>query len=90
MLIRHVTRSVSFLLCGFTSMRLIAQPVAFLFCVASLSLFVCGCGDGGGGDMTPEGPELGAVEQYLQDHPEAREDAEVVSEDDEFSAAEDE
>ncbi|WP_182866462.1 hypothetical protein [Stieleria mannarensis] len=59
-----------------------------LFVLVSISLTIpmSGCGQ----DMSePEGPEMGAVEAYLQEHPEEREDNpdEAQSEEDENDAS---
>ena len=58
-----------------------------LLCIASFGLLSCGCG---GGNKEPEGPELGSVQAYLEEHPEALIDEEEVSEEDEVAAAEEE
>ncbi len=58
------------------------QSIGLIF-AASLCFVLGGCGK----DTTPEGPEMGSIERYLEEHPEAREDAEVASEDEEFGAA---
>ena len=55
-----------------------------LLCIASFSSLCCGCG----GDATqPEGPELGSVQAYLDEHPEALIDEEVPTEDEEMAAS---
>lgn len=66
-------------------MRVTQANLTFVLCFASLSL-LCGCG----GDTTqPEGPEMGSVQAYLDEHPEALIDEEgEVSEEEEFAAAE--
>ncbi len=67
-------------------MRVSQTNLTLVLCFASLSL-LCGCG----GDSTqPKAPEVGAVQAYLNEHPEALVDEEEVSEETEFSAAEDE
>ena len=68
-------------------MRLTQSPFTIVLCVASWSAFLCGCG---GRDMTPQGPEKGSVQAYLDEHPELLEEPEEVSEEDEFAAAGDE
>ncbi|PAY18939.1 hypothetical protein CKO51_14020 [Rhodopirellula sp. SM50] len=60
--------------------------ILLLLLSISFALPLSGCGK----DMTEsEGPELGAVEAYLQEHPEEREDNpdEAESEEDENEAA---
>ena len=53
---------------------------------ASLSFVICGCAD----KPVPKGPEMGSVQAYLDEHPEALEDEPIASEDDEFAASEEE
>ncbi len=57
--------------------------VSVLF-LACLSILTMGCGSD---SMDPQGPEMGAVQKYLDEHPEERETAGAVSEEDEFTAA---
>jgi hypothetical protein len=52
----------------------------------SLSFLICGCAD----EPVPQGPEMGSVQAYLDEHPEALEDEPVASEDEEFAATEEE
>lgn len=63
------------------------SKLLLLGCVASLVLALAGCG----GDMTPQGPELGELERYMNEHPELKEtsDEEMGEIDgDEFNNAE--
>lgn len=41
-------------------------------CLAVFVLPLCGCGEAD--DMTPEGPELGELERYMNEHPELMEE----------------
>ena len=58
---------------------------AAVFTLALLGLSAVGCD---GGSTEPQGPELGSVQQYLDEHPEENEESATVSEADEFGAAE--
>lgn len=69
-------------------MRLILVPAKFAILAAAFCLTLSGCG--GGGDMTPQGPELGEVQQYLADNPDALVDDDIATEDEEGAAAEEE
>ena len=56
-------------------------------CVAALTIPLAGCGGGN----TPQGPELGALEEYLDEHPEVREEPDEEMDEiegDEFDSAE--
>lgn len=60
---------------------------SLVVCVVALCSFICGCG---AEPDAPQGPEMGSVQAYLDAHPEALEDEEVVSEEEEFAATEEE
>lgn len=59
---------------------------AIVLCTAVLSFFLCGCAD----NTAPKGPELGSVQAYLDEHPEALIEEEVATEEEEFAASDDE
>ena len=66
-------------------MRLTQTHCTLVLCFASLSV-LCGCG---GDNTQPEGPEMGSVQAYLDEHPEALTDEDgEVSEEEEFAEAE--
>ena len=57
----------------------------FTFFFVFTALFSVGCG---GRDMTPKGPEMGALESYLEEHPELMVDEdEAIDSEDEFENA---
>ena len=51
---------------------MVAKLFPTILCLAVFVLPLCGCG--GAGDMTPEGPELGDLERYMNEHPELMDD----------------
>lgn len=64
-------------------MRVLVNAAAFT--LALFGLAAVGCDSG---STDPQGPEMGSVQKYLDEHPEEREEATAVSEADEFGAAE--
>ena len=66
-------------------MRVTQANLILVLCFATLSV-LCGCG---ADNTQPEGPELGSVQAYLDEHPEVLTDEDgEVSEEEEFAAAE--
>ena len=53
---------------------------------ASICFMICGCAE----TQTPQGPEVGSVQAYLDENPEALIEEDVASEEEEMSASEDE
>jgi len=58
------------------------HPLVLLLAFSSTAFFF-GCSGG----STPRGPEVGSVQSYLDEHPEALEDEPIESEDVEFEVA---
>lgn len=68
-------------------MRVTQTHFTIFLCIASLSLLFSGCGES---VQQPKGPEMGSVQAYLDAHPEALEDEEIPSEEEEMAASDEE